>query len=352
MLGFFQKKNKINNKISPTLQQYFNPGSEISSFTNIHHSSVSSFQFDLPFGHLYSSSYENPEIKIWDLSKDIQIGNLVGHKDTVYCMELDKSYNMLISGSKDSTLKMWDLNKSVHTFNNDSVSDGNICVYSFDEHVDSVTNISINSHFMVSGSQDSTIRQWDLYSGRCIQILDLMSNDTINLFNQSSNTSVNNPTRINTVNNNEVPKIGGLQSYDVALATGTSDGIVRLWDLRSGDIVRSLVGHSDSISCLKFDLQNIVTGSLDQTVRVWDLRVGSTVQVLEYSSPIISLDFDSKNIVVSDGSSQIHIFDRMNLKNWVCGDKESLNSNISFIQYTENYLVGSLLNGSIHAWAI
>lgn len=352
LIKFFQEKNKINDKILPTLQQYFDPGSEISSFVNVHKSPISSFQFDLPFGHLYSSTYENPEVKIWDLSKDIQIGQLSGHHDTIYCMELGKSYNMLVTGSKDSTLKMWDLNKSVHTFNTHSESDTNLCVYSFDEHVDSVTNVSINSHYLVSGSQDSTIRQWDLYSGKCIQILDLISNDSINLFNQSPNSVINRSGNIRTVNNNEVPKIGGLQSYDVALATGTSDGIVRLWDLRSGEIVRSLIGHSDCISCLKFDLQNIVTGSLDKTVRVWDLRIGSAVQVFEYSSPILSLDFDSKNIVVSDGSPQIHIFDRVKSQHWDCGDTDSLTSNVNLVQYNDNYLLGSLANGSIHAWAI
>lgn len=352
LIKFFQEKNKIHNKILPTLQQYFDPGSEISSFVNVHNSPISSFQFDLPFGHLFSSPNDNPEIKIWDLSKDIQIGELKGHHDTVYCMELDKSYNMLVTGSKDSTIKMWDLNKSVHTFNKHSEPNTNLCVYSFDEHMDSVTNVSINSHYLVSGSQDSTIRQWDLHSGKCIRILDLISNDSINLFSQSPKSVSNYPESIRTVNNNEVPKIGGLQSYDVALATGTSDGIVRLWDLRSGEIVRSLIGHADCISCLKFDLQNIVTGSLDKTVRVWDLRIGSAVQVFEYSSPILSLDFDSKNIAVSDGSSQVHIFDRIKSKYWDCGDIDSLNANVNFIQYNDNYLLGSLSNGSIHAWAI
>lgn len=342
---FFQERNKKIIKIAPTLHQYFDPGSEISSFNTIHTTPISAFQFDLPFGHFCSSSFDNPEIKIWDLSKDTQISNLLGHDDTVCCMEIDKSYNMLISGSKDSTIKMWDLNKSIHTFNNSSFSDSSSCIYSFNEHMDTVTNVSINSDRMVSGSQDSTIRQWDLHSGKCIQILDLMSIDTINLFDPSSKSA-------QTVNNIEVPKIGGLQSFDVALATGTNDGIVRLWDLRSGEIVRSLAGHSSAISCLKFDLQNIITGSLDQTVRTWDLRMGSSVNLLEFDAPILSLDFDSKNIVIADGSPQVQVYDRLNDKQRKCGADDDSLENITIVQYTDNYLVGSRLDGSVHTWAV
>ena len=110
------------------------------------------------------------------------------------------------------------------------------------------------------------------------------------------------------------PKIGGLQSYDIVLTAATSDRIARLRDLKRGGIVRSLVGHPNSIFCLKFNLQSIITSSLDQIFRIWDLRIESAVQVRGYSSPIVSLYFDSNKFVVSDGSSQILLFARVNSK--------------------------------------
>lgn len=110
------------------------------------------------------------------------------------------------------------------------------------------------------------------------------------------------------------PKIGGLQCYDVVLTAATSDRIARFRDLKRGDIVRSLVGHPNSIFCLKFNLQSIITSSLDQISRIWDLRIESAVQVRGYSSPIVSLYFDSNKFVVSDGSSQILLFARVNSK--------------------------------------
>ena len=44
--------------------------------------------------------------------------------------------------------------------------------------------------------------------------------------------------------------------------------MVRLWDLRSGQVHRSLVGHTGPVTCLQFDDVHMVTGSLDRSVRV------------------------------------------------------------------------------------
>ena len=44
----------------------------------------------------------------------------------------------------------------------------------------------------------------------------------------------------------EADFVGAVQVFDAALACGTADGMVRLWDLRSGQVHRSLVGHTGS----------------------------------------------------------------------------------------------------------
>jgi len=62
--------------------------------------------------------------------------------------------------------------------------------------------------------------------------------------------------------------VGAVQVFDAALACGTADGMVRLWDLRSGQVHRSLVGHTGPVTCLQFDDVHLVTGSLDRSIRV------------------------------------------------------------------------------------
>lgn len=44
--------------------------------------------------------------------------------------------------------------------------------------------------------------------------------------------------------------------------------IYRLYIVRSGQVSRSLVGHTGPVTCLQFDDVHLVTGSLDRSIRV------------------------------------------------------------------------------------
>jgi hypothetical protein len=57
---------------------------------------------------LYSSA-EDPIIRIWDLEKNVSIGTLEGHTETVSSLALAKDGQFLFSGSDDRTVKVWNL---------------------------------------------------------------------------------------------------------------------------------------------------------------------------------------------------------------------------------------------------
>lgn len=59
------------------------------------------------------------------------------------------------------------------------------------------------------------------------------------------------------------------------VATGCVDGIVRLWDIRSGECVEKFRGHSDAIQSLSVSANGdyIVSVSLDHTARVFEVRM-------------------------------------------------------------------------------
>ena len=63
------------------------------------------------------------------------------------------------------------------------------------------------------------------------------------------------------------------------MASGSSDRTIKLWALQAGELVTTLVGHSDSVNCLAIspDGKLLASGSSDSTIKLWSL---STHQVI------------------------------------------------------------------------
>jgi F-box/WD-40 domain protein MET30 len=90
-----------------------------------------------------------------------------------------------------------------------------------------------------------------------------------------------------------------LQFFDNILATGSYDSTVKIWDMETGEELRTLTGHTSGIRCLQFDDTKLISGSLDNTLRIWNWRTGECLSTLNgHTAGVISLHFDS-NILVS-----------------------------------------------------
>ncbi|EEB87341.1 hypothetical protein MPER_15339, partial [Moniliophthora perniciosa FA553] len=61
--------------------------------------------------------------------------------------------------------------------------------------------------------------------------------------------------------------VGGVQFWGYGLVSGSGDGAVRMWDMRTGQAHRTLMGHTAPVTCLQFDEIHVASGSLDKTVR-------------------------------------------------------------------------------------
>lgn len=269
-------------------------------------------------------------------------------------MQMDES-SSLITGGRDALLKLWDLDKAEEQyFEGVPEEDEELCLHTFDAHVDEITALHFEGNSLVSGSQDRTIRQWDLRTGKCLQTID------INFTNRGtsdgfSTISSNNPRSSVLLTHNDPPVIGALQCYDAAMATGTKDGIVRLWDLRMGQVVRTLEGHTDAVTGLQFDAVNLVTGSLDRSIRIWDLRTGTLADAFAYDSPVSSLQFDLDKIVVANNESMVRVYNRKEEAHWTCGEADAEASGtdvVDFVRYKNGYLVEGRTTGDVNTWAI
>ncbi|EGZ27772.1 hypothetical protein PHYSODRAFT_308854 [Phytophthora sojae] len=85
--------------------------------------------------------------------------------------------------------------------------------------------------------------------------------------------------------------------------TGSDDRLVKIWSLRTGDLLFTLRGHVGNITDLAVNHSNtlLASSSDDKTVRVWELSTGAPIAVLVgHSSVVNAVRFHpKKNIIVT-----------------------------------------------------
>ena len=280
------KRHKLSRrKSTPIRHEHFEPGSSIREF-QAHNDMITALDFDAPFGTMVTSALDDT-VRVWDLNHGRCIGLLEGHHASVRCLQVED--NLVATGSMDASIRLWDLSRAEYTpypdrIDEEEAEDGesghgdsrspppqassmyDCPLFSLEAHVAEVTALHFKGDTLVSGSADKTLRQWDLVKGRCVQTLDVLWAAA-----QASSAIGSNDHQWRSTG--RMPDatadfVGALQCFDAALACGTADGMVRLWDLRSGQVHRSLVGHTGPITSLQFDDVHLVTGSLDRSIRV------------------------------------------------------------------------------------
>jgi mitochondrial division protein 1 len=276
-------------KPMPVLHEHLESGSNIKTLP-AHNDALTALDFDMPFGTMVTAALDDT-VRVWDLNLGRCMGFLEGHTASVRCLQIED--NIVATGSMDASIRLWDLSRAKYEpyehrvqENGDDEDDGlgfenpdedapppppassmDECpLFVLEAHVDEVTALHLRGETLVSGSADKTLRQWDLVKGRCVQTLDVLWAAAQASATMSSLDAQWKPTGRSSDANADF--VGALQCFDAALACGTADGMVRLWDLRSGQVHRSLVGHTGPVTCLQFDDTHLVTGSADRSVRV------------------------------------------------------------------------------------
>ena len=108
-------------------------GNLIWNFEEAHEKSINSVNFS-PTGKYIVSGSRDRTIKIWDLTIGILIKTLEGHTDIVNSVKFSPDGSFIASGSRDKTIKIWD------------VKTGNL-IKTLEEHVWDVTCVCFTDKY-------------------------------------------------------------------------------------------------------------------------------------------------------------------------------------------------------------
>jgi WD40 repeat protein/tRNA A-37 threonylcarbamoyl transferase component Bud32 len=221
-----------------------------------------------PTGQILVSGSLDDTIKIWNYRTAELLQTLTGHSKAVNTLAISPTGQTLVSGSDDRTIRVWNL------FNGNQLL--NLSGHSRD--VSSVA-ISADGQTLVSGSEDRTIKVWRLTSGALRGTL--------------------------------LSPAGMIKAVTVSpdgklLISGGLDHQIKLWALDTGKIVRTLSGHFNAVNAVAIspDGKVVVSGSKDRMIKVWNPSTGELLRTLsDHSESVNSIVISADGNMLVSGSS-------------------------------------------------
>lgn len=252
-------------------------------------------------------------------------GTLVGHGGWVTSIATTpEDPNMIVSASRDKTILVWNL-----TRDGENYGYARRALRGHNHFVSDVV-ISSDGQFALSGSWDSTLRLWDINSGRCTRRFVGHSKDVLSVAFSADNRQIVSGSRDKTI---KLWNTLGECKYTIVdeghtewascvrfspsvaapvIVSAGWDKVVKVWNLNNCKLRNNLVGHGGYLNTVTVspDGSLCASGGKDGTAMLWDLTEGKRLYSLEAGDVIHSLVFSPNRYWLCAATSQsIKIWD-------------------------------------------
>ncbi|MBI5927671.1 MAG: protein kinase [Chloroflexi bacterium] len=204
---------------------------------------------------------------LWDVSTGQEIRRFEGHTGRILTAAFNADNSLIVSGSDDGEIILWDMATGQQ-------------VRQFTGHVGPVYSIvwQNSASRLISSGEDGQIILWDATSGAQIQQLTHQDTAILSL---------------------------ALSADEQFLLSGGSDGTIILWTLAVEE-VRRFTGHLGPVNSVAFspDGQQVLSGSADESLILWDTNTGSEIRrYRRHIAAVNSVAFSPDGLTALSGSS-------------------------------------------------
>jgi len=270
------------------------------------------------------------------------VGELKGHNGWVTSIATTmEAPDMILSASRDRSIIQWKINR-----NEASRQDGSLENYGTPfkrltghSHFVQDVAISVDGQFALSGSWDSTLRLWDLSTGQTTRRFIGHTRDVLSVAFSADNRQIVSGSRDKTINLwNTLGQLKLVISEDghkewvscvrfspnlqtPLIVSAGWDKLVKVWNLNQCKLRTNLIGHTGYVNTVTVspDGSLCASGGKDGTAMLWDLVEGRHLSSLEAGDIIHALVFSPiRYWLCAATASTIKIWD---LESKVCVDE-------------------------------
>jgi len=193
---------------------------------------------------------EDTSVRLWSMADKKNKVMYHGHNYPVNCITMSNLSFYFATGSFDCTSRLFSLDRTFP-------------LRVFAGHSHSINCVSFHNNSTYLATADSTIRLWDVNSGKTVRLMTGHKGEVLCLC---------------------------FSSNGKWLASSGEDSKIRIWDIASGNVLKEFRGHTDTVNSLSFspDDSMLVSSGANSCVRVWNTLWNDTSKHSSHANCLLS----------------------------------------------------------------
>ncbi|KAM9394310.1 transducin beta-like protein 3 [Pholidichthys leucotaenia] len=214
-------------------------------------------------GSIFASSAKDRSLLVWQMDSNsgqvrcvAQGSSHTNAVGSIACSRMKASF--VVTGSQDCTLKVWDIPADLSTAGHIHHLTARATEKAHDKDVNSIA-VSPNDKLLASGSQDRTAKLWSLTGEGTVGLLGVFRGHRRSVWAVC------------------------FSPIDQVLATSSADGTTKLWTLQDFSCLKTFEGHDASVLKVIFVSRGtqLLTSGSDGLVKLWTIKTNECVKTLD-----------------------------------------------------------------------